>query len=131
MATKKEQQPEVKNNAITLRNKRVLTLSPTKLKYFANGDFGLHLIFTKHGVENILMAKEGRILALKFLSAVLDKEYKEEQVERKVEGEDPYYEIEFTFDHDLEKLFDEELSLEEFRKIIEIAKEVNGINEKN
>lgn len=131
MATKKATTNEVEKNVIVLRNKRRVEIKETKLKYFASGDFGLYQFFEKHGLENILITIEGRILALRFLSSVLDKPYTVEQVNIAPEGEDAQYETRFTFDSELENMYDEELSLSEFKQIMEVAKEVNGINEKN
>lgn len=133
MATKKatNNDVEVQKNIIVLRNNRRIEIKETKLKYFSSGDFSLYQFFEKHGLENIIIAPDGRILALRFLSSVLDKPYEMEQVNVAPEGEDAQYETRFTFDSDLEQLYDEELSLSEFKKIMEVAKEVNGISEKN
>lgn len=128
MATKTK---ESGKNVVVLANQRELVIKPTKLKYFSNGDFGMYQLFDKHGLENIIIAYEGKILAMRFLSAVMDKPYKTEQVNTAAEGETPLYETKFEFDSELESIYDNEMSLVELKKIIEVAKEVNGISEKN
>lgn len=129
MATKEKESNS--NNVIVLQNNRKIEIKPTKLKYFSNGDFGMYQIFEKHGLENIIIAPEGKILAMRFLSAVVNKPYVEEQVNIAPEGEEPRYEMKYTFDEELNDIYDNELSLQEFKQIIEVAKEANGISGKN
>lgn len=118
-------------SVIVLSNNKELYIKPTKLKYFSNGDYAMYQFFEKHGAENIIVTSEGRIIALKLLSAIFDKAYKSEQVEVASDNDSPHYETKFTFDEALEKLYDEEITLQEFNQIISVSKEVNGIAEKN
>ena len=133
MATKAKatENKEATSNVIVLSNNRSIEIKPTKLKYFTNGDFGMYRLFDEHGLENIIVAPEGKILAMRFLSAVMNKPYTTEQVNVAPEGEEARYQMKYTFDEELDKIFDDELSMQEFKKIIEVAKEVNGITGKN
>lgn len=133
MATKAKatENKEATSNVIVLSNNRSIEIKPTKLKYFTNGDFGMYRLFDEHGLENIIVAPEGKILAMRFLSAVMNKPYTTEQVNVAPEGEEVRYQMKYTFDEELDKTFDDELSMQEFKKIIEVAKEVNGITGKN
>ena len=128
MATKAK---ESSKNVVVLSNKRELIIKPTKLKYFSNGDFAMYQIFDKHGLENIIVTPDGKILGMKFFSAVMDKPYEIKQVNVAAEGEEPRYETQFVFDEELESIYDDEMSLAEFKQVVEVAKEVNGIAGKN
>ncbi len=130
MATKSKENTNTKS-VVILSNNRELLIKPTKLKYFTSGDYALYQFFEKHGLEHIIIAPEGKILALRFLSSVFDKAFSSEQVETKLDNGESRYETKYEFDEELEKIYDEELNLDEFKKIISVSKDVNGISEKN
>lgn len=115
---------EKKNNIIVLSNKKKLEIKQTKLKYFSSGDYAFYLLFKEHGAHKIILMEDGREVALRFLSAVLDKPYTAEQVK---DDKDEYH-TEYHFDPEVEKLYDEEMTLSEFNKIVDLSLEVNEID---
>ncbi len=129
MATKKTtENKDVESNVLVLSNGKKLTIRPTKLKYFKTGDFNMYRVFEKYGLQDTIIESNG-VFTKQFLSAVLDKPYtkKDVKTEDKNENDDYIYLESYEFDKEIDLLFDEEMTLVEFEKLVEIALKVNGI----
>lgn len=125
METAKNVVPQENENKIKLSNNRVLEIKPTKIKYFKNGDYNVYRIIKKIGVAPILQYSDGLELIYIFMSAVFDKPYKKQEEK----DEDGNYKNSYEFDEYILEMVDDELTIAEVNKIIEVSLKVNGIEE--
>lgn len=121
--TKEANKQKTPENEIHMSNNRVLTINPTKIKYFVNGDFNTYRIIDQIGIANLLEFSDGVDLLSLFLSAVFDKKY--EVVQEK--GEDENYIKTYVFDEWVTELLTDELTVGEMQQIIDAALKVNGV----
>lgn len=117
--------PKEDDNTITLSNNRILEIKPTKIKYFKNGDYNVYRVIKSVGVAPILQYSDGLELIYIFMSAVFDKPYKKQEEK----DEDGNYKNSYEFDDYILEMVDDELTVSEVSKIIEVSLKVNGIKE--
>lgn len=114
------------NNVVVLPNGYKIKINPTKLKYFKNGDFATCSLIKSLGLITLITKYvDGYDVLGRFLSAVFDKPYKEEQYLH--EGS-TNYESKFVFDEYITNLIDNELSPVDIENIIETSLKVNHLD---
>lgn len=121
-------QDEPENNTLTLHNGLNLTIKPTKLKYFRDGDYILYKLFENYTTNELLNYSDGYTTLCRFLSAVFDKPYTILQVKNETTEE---YASEYVFDQSIKQLVDEDLALYEIDLIIQKSLRINKINDEN
>ena len=112
------------DNVFVLSNGRKLELKPTKLKYFKSGDFGIYKLIQDKTAAGLLEYMDGFELIYKFLSALFDKPYHEDQVK----NEDETYSSTIVFDPEITDMVENEMTVFEIDELIKAALKVNKID---
>lgn len=114
------------NNVVVLPNGYKLTIYPSKLKYFKSGDFHCcRLIKTLGLIPLITTYADGYDVLGRFLSAVFDKPYEQEQIKQ----DDDKFESKLVFNPYITNLIDNDLSPVDIENIIDISLKVSHIDE--